>query len=303
MIAGPTASGKTALAVGVARALNGVVINADSMQVYRDLFILSARPDDAEQAGIDHKMFGHVDGAVNYSAGKWRVDVEAAIGLCRQHGKVPVIAGGTGLYFKTLLEGLSDIPAVPDAVRQEVRRMAEATPPAELFERLTQVDPVLCQRLKPGDQQRIVRGLEVYEATGQPLSSFQDKRSAALLAPENCLCVFLEPERDLLRERINKRFDQMIENGALEEVERLTGRALDPQLPVMRAHGVPGLLACLRGETSLEQAIERGKSDTRRYAKRQFTWFRHQLPGFKWVAPEAGLETVLALLEGGKRRN
>ncbi len=293
LIAGPTASGKTALAVAVAKALGGAVINADSMQVYRDLFVLSARPDKTEQSGVAHALFGHVDGVVNYSAGKWRADAADAIQRIRGAGQTPVIAGGTGLYFRTLLEGLSEIPPVPTAVRQNVRAMADVTPLADLHRRLADVDPVLGARIRPGDHQRIVRALEVYEATGQPLSSFQNNRGPALLEAASCACVFLAPERALLRERINRRFEQMVENGALDEVERLAARGLDPQLPVMRAHGVPGLLAFLRGEVGFEQAIEKGKGDTRRYAKRQFTWFRHQLPAFEWTAPEAALEAVL----------
>jgi tRNA dimethylallyltransferase len=285
LIAGPTASGKTALAVAIAKAIGGSVINADSMQVYSDLFILSARPDAKEQAGIPHLMFGHVDGSVNYSAGKWCADAQKAIASVRDAGRVPVIAGGTGLYFKTLLHGLSDIPQVPDDVRQRVRVRAASMTGDQLHEQLAQCDPVLAQRIRPGDAQRLVRALEVFEATGKPLSSFQDNRGDAALDIGDCIAVFLAPDRALLRERINLRFDRMVEAGAVEEVRRLAASGLDPQLPLMRAHGVPGLLAYLRGETTLEAAIDRGKGDTRKYAKRQFTWFRHQLSAFEWVEP------------------
>lgn len=303
LIAGPTASGKTALAVALSKALGGAVINADSMQVYADLPILSARPDVSEQDGVDHHLFGHVDGAVNYSAGKWRDDAARAIVRVREAGQVPVITGGTGLYFKSVLQGLSDIPAVPDAVRQRVRDSAEGCDAEALHAQLKAVDPKLAQRIKPADQQRIVRALEVFEASGQPLSSFQDNRGEPLLNAEDCIAVFLEPDRPVLRERINLRFDRMIANGALEEVRILMERGVDPQLPVMRALGVPGLLDHLRGELALDQAIEKGKGDTRRYAKRQFTWFRHQLPDFQWAAPDAAHDLILARVRTARSGN
>lgn len=293
LIAGPTASGKTALSVAIAKALGGSVINADSMQVYSDLFILSARPDAKEQGDIPHLMFGHVDGSVNYSAGKWRADAERAIASVRDAGRVPVITGGTGLYFKTLLHGLSDIPAVPEAVRQRVRSRAAEMSGDELHAELSLCDRVLAKRIRPGDLQRLVRAIEVFEATGRPLSSFQDKRGEALLDIGDCIAVFLAPDRVILRERINTRFDRMVEAGAIEEVRRLAGRGLDPQLPVMRAHGVPGLLAFLRGEMMLDAAIDKGKGDTRRYAKRQFTWFRHQLTVFDWLDPGEAERAIL----------
>ena len=299
LIAGPTASGKTALAVAMAKALGGSVLNADSMQVYRDLFVLSARPDVGEQDGVDHHLFGHVDGTTNYSVGKWRADAARIIDEIHALGHIPIITGGTGLYFKSLLHGLSDIPPVPDEVRQRVRLRAESTAPEVLHGQLLQADPILAQKIKPGDQQRIIRALEVFEATGQPLSSFQDKRGDPVLQAKDCIAVFLAPDRAVLRERINQRFDRMVESGAVDEVRILAERGLDPQLPVMRAHGVPGLLAWLRNEATMAEAIERGKGDTRRYAKRQFTWFRHQLPEFEWSAPEFAGAAILARTGAG----
>ncbi len=292
LIAGPTASGKTALAVSIAKKLNGAVINADSMQVYADLDILSARPSVQEQGGIEHVMFGHVDGAVNYSVGKWLADAVRAVDSVRAAGKIPVIAGGTGLYFKSLLQGLSQIPPVAEDIRASVRQSLEGQSAEVMHSRLQAIDPQSAERIKPADRQRIERALEVFEATGRPLSAFQGNRGPAVLDHARCVQVFLEPDRAVLHERIDRRFDVMMEAGALDEVRVLAQRGLDPALPVMRAHGVPGLLAFLAGTLPLEKAIEKGKGDTRRYAKRQFTWFRHQLPDFEWCRPETALERL-----------
>lgn len=293
LIAGPTASGKTALAVETAKRTGGAVINADSMQVYADLEVLSARPGAEERQEVPHLLFGHVDGAVNYSAGLWLADAAAAVAQVRSEGRLPVIAGGTGLYFKALLHGLSDIPKVPERIRQQIRADAEGRESVELHGRLAAIDPLMAGRLKPGDRQRILRALEIFAATGKSLAAFQDRRGAPLLRIEDCLCVFLAPDRAVLRQRIDARFDAMMAHGALEEVKRLAARQLDPALPVMRAHGVPGLLAHLAGQVSLEEAAAKGKADTRAYAKRQFTWFRNQLPEFSWHAPEDGLDAIM----------
>lgn len=293
LIAGPTASGKSALAIELAKRLNGAVINADSMQVYRDLRIITARPTPDEEGQAPHLMFGHVDAAVNYSAGLWLRDVAQAIASVRAQGRVPVLAGGTGLYFKAMLQGLSDIPSVPDAVRAQVRADAEGRATPELHEELGRGDAAMAARLKANDRQRILRALEVLAATGQSLLSFQSRRGPALLDAARCRCLFLAPDRQTLYQRIDRRFDLMMDGGAVEEVRALGARGLDPALPAMRAHGVPGLLAYLRGEASREAAILKGKLDTRHYAKRQFTWFRHQLPGFEWVAPEDGLAAAM----------
>lgn len=283
LIAGPTASGKSALAISLAQRLNGAVINADSMQVYGDLHVLSARPSAGEAAAVPHLLFGHVDGAVNYSAGLWAQDAACALAESRAMGRLPIFAGGTGLYFRTLLQGLSDIPHVPDGVRQRVRLAAEGVSSQDMHARLAECDRVMAARLRPGDRQRILRALEVHAATGQSLAAFQGRRAAPLLDGARCLALFLDFPRAELFARIDGRFDAMMAQGAREEVAALAARQLDPSLPVMRAHGVPGLLASLRGEVSLEAAIARGKLDTRHYAKRQFTWFRHQMPEFVWV--------------------
>jgi tRNA dimethylallyltransferase len=284
LIAGPTASGKSALAIRVARAVGGVVLNADSMQVYRDLRIITARPSSEEEASVEHRLFGHVDAAVNYSVGLWLVDAAAAIHDVQASGRTPVLVGGTGMYFKALTQGLSDIPRVPEAVRARVRAETDGMTPHEIHARLAACDALTASRLRPTDPQRNLRALEVFEATGKPLASFQGARQAPLLTPGSWRGVFLAPDRNELYRRIDARFDMMMQAGAVEEVENLAARGLDPALPAMRAHGVPGLIGWLRGAVSREAAVERGKADTRHYAKRQFTFARHQLPDFRWAA-------------------
>jgi tRNA dimethylallyltransferase len=297
LIAGPTASGKSALGVKLAQRLNGVVINADSMQVYRDLRVITARPTVEEEKAAPHRLYGNVDAAVNFSVGRY---VASAIEVLRDAGdKLPIFVGGTGLYFKALTEGLSDIPPVPDEVREQVRRESEGLDTPELHRLLSERDPETARTLRPSDRMRIQRALEIFAATGQPLVSFHGIRRPGPLSDRRVLKLFLSPDRDELRRRIDTRFLAMMEAGALDEARRLGERHLDPLLPAMRAHGVPGLLAHLRGEISLEEAIAKGQGDTRRYAKRQFTWFRHQLPDWIWVEPEKGHETVWNALDKG----
>ncbi|MGF9756395.1 tRNA (adenosine(37)-N6)-dimethylallyltransferase MiaA [Microvirga sp. 0TCS3.31] len=297
LIAGPTASGKSALGIRLAQALNGVVINADSMQVYRDLRVITARPTPDEEAQAPHRLYGHVDAAVNFSVGRYVAD--AITVLQELHGsKLPIFVGGTGLYFKALTEGLSDMPPVPEEVREQVRRESNGSETPELHQLLLERDPETARTLRPSDRLRVQRALEVFAATGRSLVSFHGAREPGPLADRPVIKIFLAPERDELRRRIDRRFEAMMEQGALDEVRALGERNLDPMLPAMRAHGVPGLLAYLRGEISLDEAIVKGQGDTRRYAKRQFTWFRHQLPNWHWVEPEWGFEAVMARISG-----
>ena len=297
LIAGPTASGKSALAQSVARRHGGEVVNANSMQVYRDLRILTARPTPLEEQTVPHRLFGHVDGAENYSVGRWLEDFKATLDELAARGRVAVVAGGTGLYFKAVLQGLSDIPAVPADVRAKVRESARGRPAQELHAELAWVDPITASRLRPSDPQRILRALEIFAATGRSLAQFQGARTPPLLEAINCPSFFIAPSRPELFARINARFDKMIESGALDEARTLGSRGLDPLLPVMRAHGVPHLLSFFEGRISLDEAIERGKSDTRRYAKRQVTFARHQLPNFLWLEGEDVETRALAALE------
>jgi tRNA dimethylallyltransferase len=297
LIAGPTASGKSALAMAIARRLGGVVVNADSMQVYADLRVLSARPSVEEEAAQPHRLYGHVDGAENYSAMRYAGDVGRVLAELGHQGVIPVLVGGTGLYFKALTEGFSAIPPVPDTVRAEFRARVEGVDTAALHAELSGSDPAMAQRLKPKDRMRIMRALEVMIATGRSIASFQGERQPGPLDGLPLLKLFVMPEREAIRERIDRRFEAMMAQGALDEVARLRERRLDPLLPVMRAHGVPGLIAHLDGALPLADAIARGQADTRAYAKRQVTWFRHQMADWQAVAPERALETALRALD------
>jgi tRNA dimethylallyltransferase len=276
LIAGPTASGKTALAVKIARKLDGVVINADSMQVYANLSVVTARPSEEEMDGIPHLLFGHVDESEAYSVARWLEDAGAALESVRSQGKVPVFAGGTGLYFKALLEGLSPVPPVDAEVREELRRISRETPD-EIYSMLGKEDPKGLSRLKDNDLQRAVRALEVAVSSGRTLAEWQMQGEVAPVAdPERTVRLLIEWPVEELRERIARRFEQMVEAGALVEIERLLVRNLDDALPAMRAIGVPQLAGHLRGETDLREAIDRAVIASRQYAKRQRTWFRHQ---------------------------
>jgi tRNA dimethylallyltransferase len=288
LIAGPTASGKSALALALARGAGGTIVNADSMQVYRDLRILTARPTPEEESQAPHRLYGHVDGAVNYSVGRYLEDAARSIEEAGAARERLIVVGGTGLYFKALLEGLSPVPRVPQAIRDAVRSESEGRPATALHAELTARDPDTARGLAPTDRLRILRALEVLAATGQPLAAFRGRKQPGPLAGVDPVKIFLAPDRVLLRERIDRRFETMIAQGALEEARALGQRGLDPALPVMRAHGVPALLAHLRGELSLAEAIAVGQADTRRYAKRQFTWFRHQMPDWTWLDPVDG---------------
>ncbi|MET4386581.1 tRNA dimethylallyltransferase [Bradyrhizobium sp. F1.4.3] len=286
LIAGPTASGKSALALELALATGGVVINADSMQVYRDLRIITARPTGAEEARVPHRLYGHVDAAVNFSAGAWVSDAANALGEAQEQRRLPIFIGGTGLYFKALTAGLSVVPPIPAGVREGVRARLERNGVEALHSELARRDPRAAKRLNLRDRTRIARALEVIEATGRSLLDWHREGEPPLLPKDSFRAVFLAPERDELYARIDARFDAMLGAGALTEVERFAARGLDPLLPAMKAHGVPALIRHLRGELSLEEAATIGRADTRHYAKRQFTWFRHQLPEFEWVKPE-----------------
>jgi tRNA dimethylallyltransferase len=285
LIAGPTASGKSALALEVARKHDAVIINTDSMQVYRDLRVITARPTPAEEAGVPHRLYGHVDAAVNFSAGAWVTDASAALAEARAQKRLPIFVGGSGLYFKALTRGLSAVPPIAAEIRDSVRARLERDGVEALHAELLQVDPASAERLKPRDRTRIARALEVVEATGRSLTDWHRDGLPPLLPPGQFSALFLAPERDDLYARIDARFDIMLGAGALQEVAALAARRLDPLLPAMKAHGVPALIRHLRGEISLEEAAVIGRADTRHYAKRQFTWFRHQLPEFEWMKP------------------
>ncbi len=284
LIAGPTASGKSALALDLAAKLDGVIINVDSMQVYADLRLLTARPSVAEEALTQHYLYGHVDGAINYSVAHYLSDVKTLLNNPDLRHKTLIFVGGTGLYFKALQQGLVDVPTIPDALRTRLRHEAQHLEASQLHTRLIALDPVMGARLKPCDKQRILRALEVKEATGRSLSEFQKQQHDGVFSERLVHAFFLVPERAALIERINQRFDHMITNGALEEVEHLAARLLDPALPIMRAHGVPWLMKSLIGTVSYDHAVERAKIETRQYAKRQMTWWRHTMPDWTFYS-------------------
>jgi tRNA dimethylallyltransferase len=274
LVAGPTASGKSALALEIAERVGGVVINADSMQVYRELRIITARPSDADLARAPHALYGVRPAAEAGTAAWWRGAALAEMDRARAAGRVPILCGGTGLYFAALTEGLAEIPPVPDAARETARRLlAEEGAPA-LHARLAAIDPETAAALRPSDSQRIARAYEVATGTGQGLRAWQ-RSGGTGPAPWDFAAVILDPPRDALRAAIAARWQAMMAAGAIEEVRALGALGLDPALPAMRAHGVPELLAHLAGHMTREAASTRAILNTGQYTKRQATWFRH----------------------------
>lgn len=277
LITGPTASGKSALAVRLAAEHGGVVINADSMQVYDTLSVLTARPQPEDMGGIEHRLYGHVPAGAAYSTGDWLREATALVRELRERGKRPVFVGGTGLYFRALTGGLSDIPAIPNGVRERVRARLAAEGAEALHRELAERDPETAARLMVGDGQRIVRALEVIEATGKSISTFQSASGPAVIDPERAEKIVVLPDRAVLAARIDRRFGLMLKAGAVDEVKALLAQDLPPAMPVMKAIGVPQIAAMLAGEMREADVIERGAAATRQYAKRQMTWFRNQL--------------------------
>ena len=277
LIAGPTASGKSSFALALAEQVDGTVINADSMQMYRELAIITARPTPEEMARVPHALYGVVPAREAYSVGRYVQDASEAIAHARGAGRVPILVGGTGLYFKALLEGLSPIPAIVEGVRLHWRREAEVQGAQALHELLKARDPQTAARLMPTDKQRIVRALEVLDSTGRTLAQWQQLPGTPVLREEETVRLVLVPERMQLMARIDQRFDAMLQSGVLDEVAAFARLGLSPELPAVRAHGVRPLLAYLRGERTLEAAAEGSKAETRQYAKRQSTWHRRNM--------------------------
>jgi tRNA dimethylallyltransferase len=286
LIAGPTASGKSGLALSLAKQKGGIIINADSMQVYRELAILTARPLAADLARAPHSLYGFVSGAQAYSAGRYAVDAANAIAEAQAQGRMPIIVGGTGLYFKALLEGLSPIPATDPQVRAYWRAQAAEKPAPELHALLTQRDPEMAARLMPTDPQRIVRALEVLESTGRSLAAWQRKPGTPVLVEDQALRLLVLPEREALGARIDARFDTMLAEGAVAEVRRLLDCGFSDELPIMRALGVAPLAAHVRGKLPLEAAATAAKTETRQYAKRQATWLRRNMHSWRSLSTQ-----------------
>lgn len=292
LIAGPTASGKSALALELAQRTGGVIINADSMQVYSVLRIVTARPSAEDMAVAEHQLYGHVHPSVSHSVGQWQRDVAGLIASGALSGKRAIFAGGTGLYFKALAGGLSDIPDVDPAVRERWRSRLLAEGPERLHQHLNKLDPETAAGLRPGDGQRIARALEVVESTGSSIRYWQSRPGQPLIDVATAQRIVIDPGRDPTNRRVAVRFETMIDHGALDEVTRLLELRLDPDLPAMRAIGVAELGNFLASKMSRADAVDAAIVATRQYAKRQRTWFRNQFGG-EWTRIEGadGLES------------
>ena len=289
LIAGPTASGKSALAVALAKSLresgtDALVVNADASQVYADLQILSARPTGEEMEGVPHRLFGHIDAAEAHNAARWSDEARSVISHAHEAGKVPILVGGTGLYLRSLLYGIAPVPTIDPQIREAVR----ALPVAEAHAALAEVDPAAAARLNPADTTRVARALEVVRSTGRPLADWQAATEGGIADDIALAPLILLPPRDWLRERCDRRLTQMFDQGAIAEAEALLARHLDPDLPAMRAIGVPQIAAFLAGTIDRAAALDLAQAATRQYAKRQFTWFRHQPPA-DWHRHEESL--------------
>jgi tRNA dimethylallyltransferase len=276
LIAGPTASGKSAYALDLAERLGGEIVNADSMQLYSGMRVITARPSEAEEARAPHHLYGVADPSEAWSVGQWLRAVEPVLADIAARGRTAVVVGGTGLYFRALTEGLADVPPVPEAVRAAEQARLETEGEAAFRERLRSFDAAAEDRIAPGDRQRLVRAAAVHAASGRSLSQWRGETGAPLLAAYEARVI--EPERDTLYARCDARFDAMLAGGALEEARAMAARNLSPELPAMKALGLRDLIRHLEGELSLEAAAEEAKLQTRRYAKRQLTWFRNQTP-------------------------
>ena len=274
-LAGPTASGKSCLAVAIAQQCNGAIINADSMQVYAGIPIISAAPDETEQNGVPHYLFGQIDPAQRYSQADWLKAATDAVASIRAKGQIPILVGGTGFYFKAATEGIVPMPDISSDVKVQAQAMLNEAGNQGLHARLAEIDPDLAARLEPGDSQRVLRGMEIWLASHIPLSKWQKGVAKGRLLGRP-LSVYLRPPRDVLYRKINSRFEQMVEHGAIDEISALHARKLDETLPAMKAVGVRPILDMLKNIINKEKAIELAQRDSRRYAKRQFTWFDHQ---------------------------
>jgi tRNA dimethylallyltransferase len=300
LIAGPTASGKSALALALAGKLGGTIVNADSMQVYRDLRIITARPVPEEERRAPHRLYGQIDAAENYSVGSWCGEAAAVLAESTAQSRMAIFVGGTGLYFNALTRGLAAVPPIPAEIRDAVRARLAGEGAAALHAELVVRDPAAAARLPPGDRARVTRALEVVLATSRSILDWHDDNKPASVDLSGAAKVFLTPDRDELSRAIDARFDAMMAAGALEEVRALAARNLNPSLPAMKAHGVPWLIRHLKGEVTLAAAVEHAKLETRQYTRRQATWFRNQLPDFEWVSPndaQAAIEAQLQALE------
>ena len=283
LIAGPTASGKSQAALALAEKIGGVVINADSMQVYREAPILTAQPSDADKARVPHLLYGHVGADEVYSVGRWRSDAVTALAEARAMKRVPIFAGGTGLYFSALTDGLAEIPEIPPEVRDSARGLLDEIGVEQLHARLAARDPWTASKLRPSDPQRVLRAYEVFEATGRPLAEWQEAPAQSILKNSHIAAFVLDPPRSELRARIAVRFEEMVERGGLKEAAALAG--LDSALPAAKLLGLRPLQALAAGQISRSDALEQAITATRQFARRQMTWFRNRMPHYIWYDP------------------
>jgi tRNA dimethylallyltransferase len=293
LIAGPTASGKSAAALALAGHIGGVIVNADSMQVYRETPILTAQPDAADKALSPHLLYGHVSARDAYSVGRYAEDARAALAQARAMDRVPIFTGGTGLYFSALTDGLAEIPPTPAEIRTAARALLAEIGVAELHRRLAARDPETAAGLRPSDPQRVLRAWEVFEATGRPLVQWQRAPAAPVLKDMKIAAFVLDPPRPELRARIAARFEAMLEAGALDEAQALAG--LDPALPAARLLGLKPLQALAAGTLTRAEAVTAAVTGTRQFAKRQMTWFRHRMAHYVWF--DASKRNIITLYD------
>lgn len=282
LIAGPTASGKSALALALAERFGGLIVNADSMQIYRELRLLTARPSQEDEARAPHALYGFMAAAETFSVASYLAHARDALARADREGRIPIIVGGTGLYFEALLKGLARMPPVPAQVRAESAALMVELGPQAFHNRLAEVDPVMAARVRPTDRQRQERAYAVYRATGRSLAEWQEAPQLPLLATEETLRVVLMPERAALHARAAARLERMMEDGALEEVRALMALGLPSSQPILKALGVPPLRAYLEGRLTRKEALAEANTATRRYIKRQATWFRHHMMSWNW---------------------
>ncbi len=278
ILAGPTASGKTALAILIARKQPVVIINADSKQVYHEIPLITAQPSPEEQQQAPHALYGHIPASRHYSVANWLEDVTNAINQAHAEDKIPFLVGGTGMYIKSLVYGMSNVPETLPQTREDVRKRWQASDTPTMHAHLTNIDPIAAEKLSPNDTQRVLRAIEVMEQTGKSIREWQNIRTTPPFKQAQYKMAFLDYPREEVYENCNRRFDSMMENGVVDEIKAFDALGLDENLPAMKAHGVPELRSYLNGTMSRTDAIEQATRNTRHYIKRQYTWFYHQMP-------------------------
>ena len=305
LLAGPTASGKSLLAIELAERLDGVIINADSMQVYRELRLITARPTPAEEDQVPHELYGMVSAAEPFSVARWHDRAIAEVDAAAAIRRVPIVVGGTGLYFRALLRGLAPIPEIPEAIRLQVRHRFDCLGAEAFRAQLAERDPVMAARLATGDRHRLIRAAEVLEGTGTPLSTWHKRGDAGGLKTPPRVRILMMPARERLYERCDHRFREIMAKGALDEAAAFDGLGLDPGLPATKAVGLRPLLRHVRGEITLKDAIAAGRQAVRHYAKRQYTWFRHQAADWQILddlLPGQGADRLVAIIRASLSR-